>query len=485
MSVNRMNISVSILALIAATATLSGPALAGTGDQHPHRRLSISGECNECDFSGQNLSGAVIVGAHFSDTDFSHAEMPGVQLHECNFTDSDFTGVEMPNSRFSGVNFTDTTFDSATLVDGHGERVSFRSARLSDADLSNIRIVVADFSDADLSRTVFSAAQIYQARFVNTELDRTVFRGARLQRADFTEATGRGTQFAGADLRGAIFRRVELRRADFTGAQLDYADFSGADLKGSRGLNQDQIANACGDQETELPSGLELVSCETVRTPRGSVWVADVPRPTPVPRAVPVDHLRMANEEVLAELERALANIEEASVRQALEAAVARAEAMGIDVEMTPEEVTGSMRETLEARREALAEAREAMREAEREAREHTVEHERTIVRDAAREQREIARREQREMERRERAIRGENYVFRDHSDNVQVFRTNGPGGFNWRVEILREESLGRGDELDGLPDPPEAPRPLLSDETERKGPAPDFQPRTRPERDD
>ncbi|OYX91377.1 MAG: hypothetical protein B7Y78_12300, partial [Caulobacter sp. 35-67-4] len=54
----------------------------------------------------------------------------------------------------------------------------------------------------------------------------------------------------------AIFHGADLRGADFSGAVL-----GGADLSGARGLDQDQLDEACGDGSTRLPRGLSVRSC--------------------------------------------------------------------------------------------------------------------------------------------------------------------------------------------------------------------------------
>jgi uncharacterized protein YjbI with pentapeptide repeats len=49
--------------------------------------------------------------------------------------------------------------------------------------------------------------------------------------------------------------------ANFTGARLDGANLSGAELADARGLTRAQLASACGDASTTLPTGLSLPAC--------------------------------------------------------------------------------------------------------------------------------------------------------------------------------------------------------------------------------
>lgn len=75
--------------------------------------------------------------------------------------------------------------------------------------------------------------------------------GADLREADLRRASLRGTYLIGADLRGA-----DLRGADLLGADLRGADVRGADLTGCLYLIQSQLAAACGDLGTLLPTTL-------------------------------------------------------------------------------------------------------------------------------------------------------------------------------------------------------------------------------------
>ena len=39
-------------------------------------------------------------------------------------------------------------------------------------------------------------------------------------------------------------------------------DLSGANLKDAKGLRQDQLDRACGDEDTILPEGLSVTACD-------------------------------------------------------------------------------------------------------------------------------------------------------------------------------------------------------------------------------
>jgi uncharacterized protein YjbI with pentapeptide repeats len=65
-------------------------------------------------------------------------------------------------------------------------------------------------------------------------------------------------QIPKADLYIANLAGANLRGADLSGAHLRGATLSGATLSGAKNLNQTQLNEACGNNETELPEGLDL-----------------------------------------------------------------------------------------------------------------------------------------------------------------------------------------------------------------------------------
>jgi len=76
--------------------------------------------------------------------------------------------------------------------------------------------------------------------------------GANLRMLEYVK----GTKFTNVNARNAIFRHAYLTRVDFTGA-----DLSGADFTRSKGLTNEQLARACGDDKTILPPGLTIPDC--------------------------------------------------------------------------------------------------------------------------------------------------------------------------------------------------------------------------------
>ena len=98
----------------------------------------------------------------------------------------------------------------------------------------------ADFTDADLSGSDMT----------KSELSRTIFTDSVL---------------TGVDMSGALLVRTNLTDADLEGVNFTDAIFllthiEGADLSRAIGLTQEQLAEACGDEDTKLPKGLEAPS---------------------------------------------------------------------------------------------------------------------------------------------------------------------------------------------------------------------------------
>jgi len=70
-----------------------------------------------------------------------------------------------------------------------------------------------------------------------------------------------GAYLNSADLSGARLMRAFILEADLSGAILKSTNFSGATLIGTKHLDQSQLDQACGDEETILPKGLTIKAC--------------------------------------------------------------------------------------------------------------------------------------------------------------------------------------------------------------------------------
>lgn len=134
----------------------------------------------DCDFSGADLSDAILQGAriencNFKDADLSHArlynsvlenndlsgavlrkaEIKGVHDKNSNFSRAVFDGAEMTMCEFTGTDISECAFDGVEMRD-----IRFKAVRARDADLSNLESV----ANISLEDTNFVGANL-SARF--------------------------------------------------------------------------------------------------------------------------------------------------------------------------------------------------------------------------------------------------------------------------------------------------------------------------------
>jgi len=139
-------------------------------------------------------------------------------------------------------------------------------------------------------------------------MEGAIFRSAELRAANFTKVEAQGADFKDAELVGAIlawgdfdhasFRSADLSHAQLTGGSFVGADFKdadlggamimGADLSRARGLEQDQVDEACGDSRTRLPAGMIMRGCgihmiRQTGAPHIEIRVRPVPPTPPAP----------------------------------------------------------------------------------------------------------------------------------------------------------------------------------------------------------
>jgi len=133
--------------------------------------------------------------------------------------------------------------------------------RLGDSDLVGARLdrveaYEADFSGANLTNADLSSARMVFSIFVQTNLTR-----ANLGDAILTVTDMRQANLAGANLSRANLGSADLRGVDLTGAYLDRTILYRTKLIGAKGLTQEQLDTACGNETTILPPGLIVRPC--------------------------------------------------------------------------------------------------------------------------------------------------------------------------------------------------------------------------------
>lgn len=250
---------ISAFHILAVFVFLTGNALAG--DPHPHRTITISGECRSCELARENLYGAEILGALFIEGNLDGTNLNQSVIVETRFMGSDLNRTDFTRARLSGVLFHGSSLQGAIFSRSRGERVRFDASDLTGADLSQSLMILASFLEADLSGTNLTAARLFHARFDGATLTEADFTGARIPGAILRGVQGHAVRFTGADLRGADLSGAHLVDADFEGADLSGARFSGTILIDVRGLTAEAVRNACRDAESRLPDGLELTDC--------------------------------------------------------------------------------------------------------------------------------------------------------------------------------------------------------------------------------
>lgn len=194
------------------------------------------------------------------DADLSHTPLRRKDLRYAAGSKAKLTAADLRDADLSRADF---------------QRASFAGADLESADLEGTDLDSAGFRNACLRKAVMRDADMEDADFRFAYLGRTDLRSPFLTRADFSFASLHGADLRGADLSGADFRGASLRCfaahkkelspridcANLEGALLRGVRFEGADLEHVHGLTQAQLAEACGDAETRLPSGLSLPAC--------------------------------------------------------------------------------------------------------------------------------------------------------------------------------------------------------------------------------
>jgi uncharacterized protein YjbI with pentapeptide repeats len=170
----------------------------------------------------------------------------GRDLSKGNFTRTDFARSDLADAKLAGADLTEANFEHARLAGADLTGAVLTKASGDRADFSKAVLKWADMSKAEMSRTDFTGADFTGTNLQKAELGRAVLAEALLDGADMTRAEIARAVFAGASLKGT----------DMTGAYAYLTHFEAADLTQVKGLTQEQLEVACGDDKTRLPEGL-------------------------------------------------------------------------------------------------------------------------------------------------------------------------------------------------------------------------------------
>ena len=176
-----------------------------------------------------------------------------------------FAGLLMPATRALAFDPNDLAHLLTTL--------SCPACDLTGANLHGKDLKGADLRGANLSGAALDAANLDGARLRGADLSNASGAFVRLVGADISGANLAGfgacydQDFTGAILRGADLSGAKLCASNWSRADLMGADLSGADLTYPLELQQAQLARACGDPLTKLPSGFAIAPCDADAAP--------------------------------------------------------------------------------------------------------------------------------------------------------------------------------------------------------------------------
>jgi uncharacterized protein YjbI with pentapeptide repeats len=173
------------------------------------------------DLAYADLRGADLAGSDLRDAKLTFARVEDASLWKADLGNADLSNANLQRANLNGANAANTLLRNANLEDARLHAVNFRNADLSNANLRN-----ADLSDSDLAGAILLRADLTETDLGLARLDRARLLGANLLRAD---------------LLGAVFHDANLYRV--------------------RGLTQQQLDQACGENAVGLPYHLSISPC--------------------------------------------------------------------------------------------------------------------------------------------------------------------------------------------------------------------------------
>jgi uncharacterized protein YjbI with pentapeptide repeats len=167
-------------------------------------------------------------------------------------------GANLSGANLRGADLDSANLNSAYLNSAYLSGANLIGANLTGANLTGANLIRVDLTDADLTGANLGLADLNGAYLSGANLTGANLSGANLRSADLSYANLRGVNLRSANLSvaypiGADLSGANLRDADLTGTNL-----RGANLRGAKNLIQRQLNEACGNNETELPEGIDL-----------------------------------------------------------------------------------------------------------------------------------------------------------------------------------------------------------------------------------
>jgi uncharacterized protein YjbI with pentapeptide repeats len=221
----------------------------------------IDPKLDGADLSGRDLSGTLLVSADLSRAVLSYARLIGAKLSRSNLTSAILHGADVAEAILYRANIAGTDLSGALNLTQAQVDAAF-----GDASTKLPAGVTAPWDwrpYRDILRESAALGNEWRKKHERAPLDlsATSFIGANLQRVDFWKCDLRNCDFSNANLQyanledanltGACFDHTSLSDANLTSANINDAMFSMA-----KGLAQDQLEDARGNEETKLPEHL-------------------------------------------------------------------------------------------------------------------------------------------------------------------------------------------------------------------------------------
>jgi uncharacterized protein YjbI with pentapeptide repeats len=217
------------------------------------RRADLLGvHLDGADLNAAHLEGAVLHGAHLEHAVLNEAHLEGAGLYQAHLEHAVLNGAHLEHAVLNEAHLEQAVLNEAHLERAYLGEAHLERAVLNGAHLEGAALWEAHLERAGLHRAHLEGAGLHRAHLEGAGLWEAYLEGAGLHQAHLERAylgeahLERAVLFEGADLDGA-----HLEGAYLHGAHLDGADLSAAD-----GLTQEQIDEAIGDAETQLPEGL-------------------------------------------------------------------------------------------------------------------------------------------------------------------------------------------------------------------------------------
>jgi hypothetical protein len=172
-------------------------------------------------------------------------------LHEAGLIDRTYPVVNLQGANLKGAYLYVANLLGADL----------REALLLGADLREALLLGADLREADLKGAYLKGANLQEANLLGANLLGANLQAANLQYANLQYASLREANLQATKLEGADLKGANLQEADLLGANLREAN-----LRGAWYLDQVQIDQAIGDNDTTLPEGIDRPKSWSART---------------------------------------------------------------------------------------------------------------------------------------------------------------------------------------------------------------------------